>query len=247
MEKINLSAYCPDKETQYKATCYAYAVVYTAMSTLYNLRKEITDRETINNSTFSPGIVASYHNSKLPFRKRSWRCGRYGTAKKSLDILKKTGTVFSKDYDCDCEKFRRIKRRIPDNVQWYKIEGYKRLEINNRFSEDYTQWIRTGLTERNPIIITIHQNAEFKSNRSIALDLQQPDSNTLSRFSKTKGTSNHVVCILGYHTNYNESGLYFLVKNNYTRWGENGFSWVKATFLIPLINDAYIINSITTL
>ncbi|MDC6367233.1 MULTISPECIES: C1 family peptidase [Flavobacteriaceae] len=246
MEEIDLSNYCPNSISQYRATCYAYAVVYTALSAEFNIRNNISDRELINKNYFSSGIVASKNNSNLPLFKKSPYCGRSGTAKKSLDILKSTGTVFSNEYDCNCKSFSKIKRRVPRNTKWHKISGYSKLEINNKMSEDKKNWIISALIEKHPVIIGLYQNSFFKNIKTEFSTEEFLDEETNRIItSNSGGTSNHVVCIVGYNSQYRDDREYFLVKNNYTTWGiNNGYSWIPATFLMPLIHESYFIEGI---
>lgn len=246
MEKINLSEYCPSSKSQYRATCYSYAVVYTALSIEFNIKNNVTDKDQVNLNHFSPGVVASNHNSSLPLLKRSLYCGRNGTASKSLEILKNTGTIKSSDYDCDCKVFKKIKRKISENTIWYKISGYKSLEINNKHSENNLNWILNTLQEKHPVIIGLYQNTFFKNIKSEFIDNEQIDNNTQNILNNAQnGKSNHVVCIIGYDLNYKNGKGYFLVKNNYINWGSNnGFSWIPFTFLIPLIHKSYCIEEI---
>ena len=175
MEKINLSEFCPSSKSQYRATCYSYAVVYTALSLEFNLKNNISNKDQVNQNHFSSGVVASNHNSSLSLLKRSLYCGRNGTANKSLEILKKTGTVKSNDYDCDCKRFKKIRRRISPNTIWYKISGYKSLEINNQYSENSLNWILSALQEKHPVIIGLYQNSFFKNIKSEFINDEQID------------------------------------------------------------------------
>ncbi len=243
---MNLSQYCPSNEFQFKATCYAYAVAYTAMSTEYNIRNNILDKQEIETNYFSSGVVASRHNANLPFLKRSPRCGKFGTSEKALNILKKTGTIFDKDYSCNCQKFSKIRRKVNRNTFWYKIADFETLVINNTFSNDSVNWIKAALDDSHPIVISILQNQTLRSNQNDSLDQYSIDPDTQKRIDRYKnGVANHVVCILGYKDNYKNGHGYFLVKNNFRNWGNGqGFSWIPYVYLLPLIKKAHYITEI---
>ena len=245
--KSDLSNFCPNKKFQFKTTCYAYAVVYTAMSTEYNIANNITDSNIINLNYFSPGIVASKHNSSLPFYKQSKNCGKYGLADSSLDILKNFGTTFGNLYDCDCKRYSLIKEQIPDSTKIYKIIDYSSLEVNNKYSENSIMWLKNVLNNNHPIVISVYQNDRLYGIHTKDIDDTLPDSKTLAKIMKNTnfGISNHVICILGYNDDYKVGKGYFLLKNNFDRWGNGyGFSWVPYTFILPLIQKAYFIKGI---
>ena len=208
MVKMNLSDFCPDSKSQFESTCYSYAVVYTALSAEFNIKNNITDRNLVNTNHFSSGVVASKHNSNLPFYKWSPKCGRYGTANKSLKILKDTGTVFSSQYDCNCKKYSKIRRRISQSTTWYKISDYQKLEVNNKYSEDSVNWIISALKEKHPVIIGLYQNSFFKNIKSEYITEESVDDETNRIVSSSvNGKSNHVVCIVGYDLNYRGNKL----------------------------------------
>lgn len=243
---VNLSEYCPYKQVQFKTTCYAYAVAYTAMSTEYNIQHNINDSNIINRRYFSPGVVASYHNSSLRFYQRSWNCGRNGTADQSLDILKSNGTTFNNQYDCDCKRYSQIQKELKPTDTLYKISDYKTLEIKNRYSTGSVNWIKSALQKKHPVIIGVYQYDRLYDIDTKDISDTIPDEETMRYISKNQkyGVSNHVACILGYNDNYSNGRGYFLIKNNFQGWGNGiGFSWVPYTFILPLIHEAYFIES----
>jgi hypothetical protein len=246
MGRISLANYCPTKKSQYRATCYAHAVVYTAMGIELNIKLNISDPTLINNRYLVPGVIASFHNGSLPLRARSPRCGRKGTAAKALDLLVKFGTVSSDVFMCDCLKVNKIKRKIPKNANWYKITGYEAFTNNNRENPNAIRWIISALEKSHPVICTIYQFDEFKNIKSEWIDNELPPNSVIKTVSNSKnGRSNHVVCIVGFDDNYNNSGSgYFLVKNNYLSWGDNGFSWIPYSYFSYLINELYYIQDI---
>ena len=245
IEAVDLSDFCPDEKSQYESTCYAYAVTYTAMSTEYNILNNITDKKIINDNWFSAGVVSSYNNSQLPLWSQSPRCGKYGTADKALKILKTIGTTFKNDYNCNCKGFGKVMRGIGTS-KLYKISDFSTLEIHNKYSLESVNWIKDALAKKHPVITAIYQNDRLRGVKTPDIDDKIPDQETLNSFAfDTNGSSNHVVCILGYNDNYKDGVGYFLIKNNYTEWGnKKGYAWVPYTFFLPLINEAYYITGI---
>lgn len=243
----DLSLQCPHGRFQFKTTCYAYAVVYTAMSTEYNIENKVVDTNIINKTYFSSGIVASYHNSSLPFYYRSPNCGRKGTADGALEILKSNGTTFNSQYDCDCKAYSRIRKELKSSDKFYRISGYERLEVKNKYSDSSISWIRNALNQKHPVIIGVYQNNRLQYIDTKEITDSIPDAETMSEVLRNQedGVSNHAICILGYNDNYLNGKGYFLLKNNFEGWGNGlGFSWVPYTFILPLIHEAYFIKGI---
>jgi len=247
-KKVDLSKFTPKNEFQFKTTCYAYAVGYTAMSTEYNITNNITDKTKIETDYFSPGVIASNHDSSLPWYKRSRNCGRLGTADISLNILKTVGTTLASDYKCDCEGYGDVQSQIAKaKAKLYKIKDYATLSVGNKFSQSSVDWMKNALDQKHPVILGIYQNNQLREAEGItSIHDAQPDTQTLKKISKyPAGTSNHVVCILGYDENYLGKGGYFLIKNNFSGWGDtNHLLWVPYTFILPLIEEAYYITGI---
>src|SRR5690606_24161456 len=244
---VDLSIFCPNEKSQYKATCYAYAVAYSAMSTMYNIQNNIVDSNEINRTYFSPGVVASYHNNTLPPLKRSYKCGKFGTAKKALEILKTNGTTLSSDYDCDCKPLSKISKELKRSVKLYKISNYVNLAINNIYSTQSLNWIKDALNNKRPIIISVYQDTHMRNIKTSSIADSLPNKKTMSIVSNHRryGLSNHVVTILGYKDDHVSGNGYFLIKNNYRKWGDGrGFSWVPYTYILPLVHEAYYIEHI---
>ncbi|MBT32578.1 MAG: hypothetical protein CMO01_23195 [Thalassobius sp.] len=241
----NLSSYCPTYKYQYAGTCYAYAVAYSGLSTEFNIMHNITNRSEVENTTYSAGVVASYHNSSLWFYKRSKMCDQLGTAQKALKILKKVGTVFSSDFDCGCLRFSDIKKQVSPKVHWQRITDYKRLKVHNKYSDSNVDWIKSALSKDHPVIIGMWQN-DFVRNLTVgSIDYDLPDQVTLDYVSQFKrGISNHAACIVGYDDAYNGGDKgYFLLKNNFENWGNGtGFCWIPYSYLTPMIYEAYYIK-----
>lgn len=242
---IDLSMYCPDEKTQYESTCYAYATAYTAMSTEYNIINGITDKKVINENWFSAGVVASYNNSRLPIWSQSPRCGKYGTSEKALNILKTVGTTFKNDYNCNCKLYSKVRNGIGTS-RIYKITDFVTLTVNNKYSVESVDWIKAALNQKHPVVIAIYQNDRLRGIKNSSIDDTAPDQETLNDLAlDTDGSSNHVVCILGYDDRFKNNNGYFLIKNNYTTWGNGkGYAWVPYTFILPLINEAYYITGV---
>ncbi|RZJ72571.1 C1 family peptidase [Flavobacterium sp.] len=241
---IDLSTYCPKNKSQYKNTCYAYAVAYTAMTIEYNVANNVSEAVAVEKNSFSPGYVASYHNSSLPFLKRSPWCGKYGTADKALSLLQSEGSVFIRDYECNCESSGDIEKSLPSGTVKYRITDYQETNINFKLSQSAIDSIKSKLAENHPVIIAVNNHVRFSNvGKEEFPDLSTDELAKVEKSAKNEG-SNHVVCIVGFDDAFQNNNGFFLVKNNYADWGANGFAWIPYTYLLRIVEVAYTIGKI---
>lgn len=231
-DSISLKKYCPTQLGQEGALCFAYAPVYTALSIEHNVTNNQINEKSPGFKVFSYGFVASKVKKDKSFLKKLFnRCGRNGTADLALDVLLKTGTVEYKDFPekCDCEKV--------DNLI-SKAEKYKIQKVVNISGESITKvahikGIKDALIRRKPVIITIFQETFFYKNNNEIMNFPRD-------YAEHQQPANHVVCIVGFSDFIN--GGSFLIKNNYTSWGKQGFSYVKYNDMLKLIRESYTID-----
>jgi hypothetical protein len=232
--KIDLSNYCPQAREQFKATCYAYAVGYTAYSTKYNIVNNITDRNTIEGNAFSEGFVASMvrNNQRVWLRLINTDCGMHGTANLALDVLVASGCVTIKDFTCDCEIG--ASNEVLEQAKKNKIKGYREITTDFVSDNDAVSKIIDELKNSNPVITAIHQTDEFYDLSGASAQLKD--------LNNEKAFANHVVCIVGYDSEQFENEGAFLVKNNYLKWANKGLCWVKCADFMHLIDTSYAMN-----
>lgn len=228
-QTVTLRPHCPDKEGQWRATCASYAPVYTALSTQYNAAKGYRQSDP-DFRIFSYGFVASKMKANKPFFQRLFnRCGKHVTADMALQVLQQTGTVTQQQFphNCDCAKQKQAQRNQP----LFRIASFKEIGDINTPSATHISAIKSSLDQKVPVVTAILQTGFFISNREKLV--QFPEGYTMENAS-----ANHVVCIVGYDDQL-EGGA-FLVKNNYTNWGnDQGFAWVKYADMLKLIRHSF--------
>jgi len=230
---ISLKTFCPTKQEQEGALCFAYATTYTALSIEYNIREDKTDENQKNFNAFSYGFVASKVKKNKPFFGRLFnRCGRNATAKLALEVLQNSGTVPFQDFQekCDCSKTD----RVADSAKRYKISKFNTIGNITIADSLHIQKIKHELSNKKPVITTILQESFFYKSNGVK-DVTFPGS-----YTNSEKFANHVVCIVGYDDNHN--GGSFIVKNNYKAWGINGFAYIKYEDFIKLIRTSYTID-----
>ncbi len=243
---VSLKDYCPTDRGQYKATCFAYAPVYTAFSIMKNLKEKRTEVKDKANNAYSDCYVASQLNQTNNwFVEKFTCCGQNGTYLKTLEFLKLNGTCLINDFKEKCVKKR--KKLKMDESKLIKIKDYEVFEDvwkyiyeSNGKSENYTSeaWIIKNLDKNIPVIIAPQQVASF-------LNLTDPiwkPSDAEKLVIKDGCIANHVICIVGYGKDSVTDEIYFEIRNNYIPWANNGFAYVKANDFLLFVQDAAIIK-----
>jgi len=233
IDSISLKQYCPTKLGQEGALCFAYAPVYTALSIAHNVTNNQTDETSNAFKVFSYGFVASkVKKDKSIFGQAFNRCGRNATVDLAFGVLLQNGTVLFNEFpeNCDCKK---IDKKLNDAKQYIikdtVIIGDETTEVKSHIEK-----IKNALKLKKPVVIAIFQETFFyncKNSKVLEFPLD---------YKQHLKSANHVVCIVGYNDKINDGS--FLVKNNYTSWGQNGFSYVKYADLIKVIRGSYIFN-----
>jgi hypothetical protein len=229
-DSVSLFKYCPKKLGQEGALCFAYAPVYTALSIEHNVLNNQTDENSPDFKVFSYGFVASkVKKDKSIFGRAFNKCGRNATVDLALGVLLKTGTVpfsvFSEN--CDCEK-------VDDLIQaagQFKIRDTTIIGDENINIDTHIKNIKEALKQNKPVVIAIFQETFFYNNKNYILQFPH-------NYKEHKTSANHVVCIIGYNDSINNGS--FLIKNNYTNWGQNGFAYVSYLEMIKVIRGSYV-------
>ncbi|MEZ5015920.1 MAG: C1 family peptidase [Flavipsychrobacter sp.] len=227
--QVSLKEYCPDDQSQYRATCASYAPTYTAFSIAYN-KQNGYNKAHENFTVFSEGFVASKIKSDKPFTGRIFnKCGKNVIAQDALNVLKDHGTVLKKDFreGCACSKQKKL---LASNTKRYKIKDWK--EITSSDETTHIDNITQSLDNGSPVIITILQEPFFLDNKAREVTFPQGH-------EKKEAAANHVITIVGYDSAIN--GGSFLVKNNYTTWGDHGYAYVQYKDLLKIIRGSFVI------
>lgn len=192
--RVSLKEYCPKKEGQKGAICFAYATTYTALSIEHNIRNGITNENSPEFKSYSYGFVASeVKKGKSFWGKRFNRCGRNATAKMAMEVLKDFGTVPFMDFQnkCACGKTNRFENA----AQEFRIQDYETVGVADEQDEVHIQKIKDKLLRKKPVITTIYQEGFFRNSNG-SKTIVFPDG-----YVKKDNNANHVVCIVGYDDN----------------------------------------------
>lgn len=260
-KSVSMRPFCPPVRQQFLATCFAYAPVYTAFSTMDNIRANITDSASKAANAFSDAYVFSNLNRSNRWVTRIFsRCGMNGTYLKSLEFLRVFGTCkmvdYNQEFSCQCvkntNKLQSFTNDLPgklvkiSNYEIY-INVFKYIDIPDGSTLNYTSkgWILQKLAENKVVIAAINQVSSLLALRQPVWEPTQEDFITLAR----DVLSNHVLCIIGYKfvkekdnvNGHDREVLYLEIRNNYSPWGENGYAFVNADDFLPFVEDAAVI------
>ncbi|UOQ80991.1 C1 family peptidase [Hymenobacter sp. 5414T-23] len=231
-DSISLRKFCPTKQWQEGATCASYATTYTALSTLHNVRNNVSDERLSSFKAFSYGFVASRMKQKKGLLTRAFsKCGLDVDAEQALDVLQQEGTVEFRKFPeyCACRKAS----NLLDDARRNATKKYTVVGDETSKDAQHIAQIKQALGANTPVITAILQTDFFR-------DIENSKSVFPTDYVKNDDTSNHVVCILGYNDTLN--GGSFLVRNNYENWGDNGYCYIPYTDMIKLIRSSYIIK-----
>lgn len=229
LNKVDLSSYCPYAKTQFKATCYAYAFAYTALSISYCVKNNITDRELVEANAFSPGFIASIHRKQSFFNPK---CGMNGSYDVDIEIFQKYGCPKLKDFNEDCTT--KIPNEVFTKSKEATLKEYKYIQDKQDTSKEAITNIKEILSKKMPVLIVLNMTDDFSK-------LVRDCNETLPVLKhEKKSKTAHDICIIGYDDQVGSKYFgRFLIKNNYEIWGdERNMAWVKYEDMMYMITSA---------
>ncbi len=207
----SIKNYCPEIGDQGDyGTCVAWASAFYARTIIEAKQKKLTKAQ-INNETFSPTWI--YEQIKFEFDS-ACKFGSY--IEKAMDVMKKSGTA--KLYDLKYQCGAPITPSIRSNAVDYKIKDYKRLFDLSATNETKIKRVKKTLSQQKPVIIGFNTPPSFFN----AGTRWNPANNDSPR----KVYGGHAMTVIGYDDN--KFGGAFEVINSWdTKWGNNGFAWIR--------------------
>lgn len=226
--KIDLETYCPVQKEQYRATCYAYAFAYTALTINYCVKNNITERSLVEENAFSPGFIASRHRQKTNL---NFFCGRNGSYDVDLKIFAQDGCPKLRDFPKDCTTD--IPKEVFALAKQVELAKYEYLSLDQNSMEQNVQNIKIILSQKIPVLIVLNTTDDFN-------DIGK-DCNEIPPILKNgkKNATSHDICIIGYDDEPSSKFFgRFLIKNNYHYWGDTkNMAWVRYPDMMYMITD----------
>ena len=202
----SLKKYAPTPGNQgLYATCAGWSSAYGGRTILEAIGKDWS-QAAIDSNTFSPSFI--YNQIR-----HSTGCNEGTSLVDALDVLKKQGGEKFDDFGYNCSrKILPIDRVKAAN---YKIIEYR--EIATSTTEHKERYVKKSLAENRPVVIAFDCPYSFNSARELWL----PDTSDYKAWNR-----GHAMTVVAYDDN-KFGGAFQLLNSWGTRWGKNGFAWVR--------------------
>ena len=209
-KSYSLRQYCPVAKSQGNhSTCTSWASAYAAR-TISEAVANHWQSNRVAVEAFSPLFVYSLVRGE---NNGNCQVGIYLNA--AFEVLKKNGVVKYQDFSYDCSSGMPIPSYLYFKAGSYTIDDYFALFS---MTDSYLKKINTtkkSISENRPVVISMKNYDSFQKN----------DEEIWSGITDAQD-GYHAMCVVGYDDN--KYGGAFLLMNSWgTRWGDNGFKWVR--------------------
>lgn len=232
-KQYSLKQYCPFANSQGNhGTCTSWATTYAARTICEAINNGWTDRQKITEEAFAPIFIYKQANDT------SKNCQSGSCVAESLELLKTKGAPKLHSFNVKCADY--IPQELFVEAKKYKIDNYKKLfEDTWRPPYRIDTWafdtphskkiysVKKALSENHPVVIAITCYDSFcEFNFNLWNGVQD---------SLMEG---HALCVVGYDDE--KYGGAFEIMNSWgTRWGDEGFIWVKYEDFCNNVRYAY--------
>jgi len=217
---VSLQPYAPTVGNQGQTgTCTAWATAYGARTILESITKNREYSPQTDSAVFSPSYVYN--------QIRSYQDCEHGTnIGNALTLIQNQGVAKLSNFRFDCNK--PITQRDREFASAYKIKDFKRLfSINDT---EKIQPVKKALSQKKPVIIGMKTPDSFNNAKQIWQPLQ-------SDYHQSN-LGGHAMVVIGYDEN-KYGGSFQLMNSWGTRWGDNGFTWIRYRDFEHFVKYAY--------
>ena len=200
----------PGNQGQY-GTCVGWASAYAARTIAMAQYKGWTNKSKITNNAFSPGFIYRI------IAQNDYHCKNGSAIPDALKVMKSIGVPKYSQLNDSCPNS--ISNRAYSKASPYKIQDFVRLFNRRDSNSQKINRLRKSLSEGKPVIIGMNTPDSFQIVRG---ELWQPRSTE----SPTVSYGGHAMTVIAYDNN--KYGGAFELQNSWgTRWGNNGYVWIK--------------------
>ncbi|MEO9571642.1 MAG: C1 family peptidase [Polaribacter sp.] len=218
---FSLKGYAPTPGNQgSQGSCVGWASAYgarTIANAIKNGWKYNTSK--INQNTFSPAFVYNQirYNAKCE--------GAY--IENAMKVMNNNGAAKLTDFPYDYKTCL----KTPSNYVYSKAKNHKILNFERlaKWNNPYNlvSKVKKAISQKNPVVIGLFRFSSLKT-----------DYNNV--WIPSSGKSGHAMVVVGYDNN--KSGGAFEVMNSWgTRFGKNGFFWIKYEDFKRQVKTAYVL------
>lgn len=220
-KSLSLKGYAPTPKSQgSQGSCVGWASAYgarTIANAIKNGWKYNTSK--INQNAFSPAYVYNQirYNAKCE--------GAY--IENAMKVMNSNGAAKLVDFPYDSRScLRSPSTYVRSKAKQHKILNFERLA---RWNSPYNLVgkVKKAISQKNPVVIGLFKFSSLKT-----------DYNNV--WIPSSGKSGHAMVVVGYDDN--KSGGAFEIMNSWgTRFGKNGFFWIKYSDFQRQVKTAYVL------
>ena len=230
---FNLERYVPEVAEQTGSTCVGYASLYYGLSTMYNIKFNITSSQEKLAHSFDPNFIYSI------VQNQSNSCSDGLYMWDSFQLMFSIGAkkeFFSPFLDCSSSWNQSQKANVFKYTKPYSINEFYYFDI------DYTivNSIKEVISDNTPVIAGfkfVESLWEYNSSNLNGVDytgLWTPKD-----YEEANGA--HAMTIVGYD-DYKYGGSFRVVNSWGKDYGDNGYLWIRYSDLRKYVNEAYFIE-----
>ena len=233
----SLEKYVPPVLSQEGGTCVGFASFYYGLSTMYNIKFNLTNPDEKYVHSFDPYFIYSIQfndtddcDSGLPF----------GSAFDKLMNIGAKKTLFPPFTNCVTKwSVTKLKNTL-DYTTPYSINAYYYLNKNTRTKKEVIDIVKMKLSEDIPVI------TGFKSVKSLSPYNYENSSGVKSDGlwdpeANEKEDGGHALCVVGYD-DYKYGGSFRIVNSWGTDYGDKGFIWVKYDDFVDFVEAIFFLE-----
>jgi len=233
----SLEKYVPPVKNQVGGTCVGFATFYYGLSTMYNIKFNLTDSDEKLVHSFDPYFIYSitYNNVEdcdegLSIKNTLNKLGKIGAKKLLFPPFTNCGTKWSET------KFM----NTLDYTTPYNINGWYGWDPDKRTSGDIINIVKQHLYKDIPIITGFKFTNSMYSYTSKNL-LGVKNDGLWDPSTNEKEEGGHALCVIGYDdTKY--GGSFRIVNSWGTDYGDRGFMWVKYNDFAEFVSEIYAVE-----
>ncbi len=218
---FSLKGYAPTPKSQgQQGSCVGWASAYGARTISYAIKNNWKyNTAKINQNTFSPAFV--YNQIKV-----NNKCqGAY--IENAMKVMNTYGSAKLADFPYDSKSCL----KVPTNYDFSKAKEHKILTYERlaRWSNPYNlaQKVKKAIANKNPVVIGLFKFSSLKT-----------DYNNV--WIPSTGTYGHAMVVVGYDDK--KAGGAFEIMNSWgTKFGKNGFFWIKYADFNKQVKTAYVL------
>lgn len=206
--RASLTQFLPEIQNQKQyGTCVGWSSAYYGRTILNARINDLTDKEEITKSAFSP--VFTYLNANV---ENDYNCQGGAYIGKAMETMVEKGSPFMSEFDVLCATA--IPEKLHESAKQNKIKGFTRLFGADESNIVKIESVKRSLINGNPVIIGFLIQNSFYSSENVF----EPDGGEYS--------GGHAMCVVGYDDE-KYGGAFEIVNSWGENWGNKGLIWVR--------------------